>query len=56
MLGREAVKLLNEYRDADYYTIEFNGSELASGVYFYRINATGEGMNFSKTMKMIIVK
>lgn len=56
MLGREVITLLNENRQADYYTVEFNGSNIASGVYFYRIYAEGEGQKFTKTMKMIIVK
>lgn len=56
LLGREVVTLLNESREADYYTVEFNGSNIASGVYFYRIYAEGEGQNFSKTLKMLIVK
>lgn len=56
MLGREVVTLLNETRKADYYTIEFDGSNIASGVYFYRIYAEGGGQKFTKTLKMIIVK
>jgi len=56
LLGREVFTLLNENREADYYTLEFNGSNIASGVYFYRIHAEGEGQNFTKTMKMVIVK
>ncbi|HAX48050.1 MAG TPA: T9SS type A sorting domain-containing protein [Ignavibacteria bacterium] len=56
MLGREVVTMLNENRAADYYTVEFNGSNIASGVYFYRMYAEGEGQKFTKTMKMIIVK
>ncbi len=54
--GREVITLLNEHREADYYTVEFNGSNVASGVYFYRILAEGEGKSFSKTLKMILVK
>ncbi|MBE2218567.1 MAG: T9SS type A sorting domain-containing protein [Ignavibacteria bacterium] len=56
LLGREVNTLLNENREADYYTIEFDGSNLASGVYFYRIYAQGEGQTFTKTMKMVLVK
>lgn len=54
--GREVITLLDENREADYYTIEFNGSNVASGVYFYRILAEGEGKSFTKTLKMILVK
>ena len=54
--GSEVYTLLNETREADYYTVEFDGSNIASGVYFYRIIASGEGQSFTKTMKMVIVK
>lgn len=54
--GKEAITLLDETRPADYYTIDFDGSNLSSGVYFYRIYAEGEGKKFTKTMKMVLVK
>ncbi len=50
--GKLASELVNEQRAAGYYTVEFNGSNLASGMYFYLIEA-GE---FSATKKMILVK
>ncbi len=56
IIGREVITLVDETREADYYTIEFDGSNLASGVYFYRILAEGEGQKFTKTMKMVLVK
>ena len=56
IIGREVITLIDETREADYYTIEFDGSNLASGVYFYRIYSEGEGQKFTKTMKMVIVK
>jgi hypothetical protein len=54
--GREVAALLNEVKEAGYYTAEFNGSSLASGIYFYRITSEGEGQKHIKTMKMILVK
>lgn len=54
--GREVATLVNEVKEAGYYSAEFNGGSLASGVYFYRITTEGEGQKFFKTMKMIIVK
>jgi len=54
--GKEVMILLDEMRDADYYTIEFDGSNLASGVYFYNIIFSGDGQKFTKTMKMVLVK
>jgi hypothetical protein len=52
MLGREVLTLLNEFRTAGYYTIDFNATSLSSGVYFYRISA-GE---FSAVKKMTLIK
>ncbi len=56
LLGREVLKLKDENKDAGYYTTEFDGSALASGVYLYRITANGEGQNYTNTLKMILVK
>jgi hypothetical protein len=56
IIGQEAASLVNETKEAGYYTAEFNGSSLSSGVYFYRITAEGEGQKHVKTMKMILVK
>ncbi|MBS1513894.1 MAG: T9SS type A sorting domain-containing protein [Bacteroidetes bacterium] len=51
--GREVARLLNgEFRQADYYTVNFNGSALASGVYFYKIQAG----DFTESKKMMLVK
>ena len=52
VLGREVSTLVNEYRQAGSYEVDFNASELPSGVYFYRLKA-GE---FTATRKMILIK
>lgn len=52
LLGQEVLTLVNEIKDAGYYTAEFDGSNLASGVYFYRFISEG----FSSTKKMLLVK
>ncbi|HUI65798.1 MAG TPA: T9SS type A sorting domain-containing protein [Bacteroidota bacterium] len=39
ILGREVSVLVNDKRDAGVYEVKFDGSGLASGVYFYRIQA-----------------
>ncbi|MBC8043614.1 MAG: T9SS type A sorting domain-containing protein [Rhizobacter sp.] len=52
VLGREVQTLLNEKRAAGTYTVPFNASRLASGVYFYRLRAG----NFIESKKMMLVK
>jgi len=55
--GREVANLVNEVKTAGYYTATFNGANLSSGMYFYRINATGTGNNnFISTKKMVLIK
>jgi flagellar hook assembly protein FlgD len=54
--GQEIKTLTNETKQAGYYTIDFDGSNLASGVYFYRIIANGNGQEFIMTKKMLIIK
>jgi hypothetical protein len=52
VLGREVTTLVNEFKQAGRYEVEFDGSNYASGVYFYKIQ-TGE---FVLTNKMIMIK
>lgn len=54
--GKEVAVLIDRFKQADFYSVEFDGSNLASGVYFYRITAEGNQDKFTKTMKMILVK
>lgn len=51
-LGQLVKTLLNEYRSPGSYEIEFEGSDLPGGAYFYRMNA-GE---FSETRIMLLSK
>jgi len=52
VLGREVKTLVNEFKQAGTYEIQFNASSLASGIYLYRI----ESGNFVQTKKMILLK
>lgn len=55
--GKEAATMIDAQMESGYYTAEFNGSNLASGVYFYRLSAVSDnGFSFSKTMKLILIK
>lgn len=54
--GKEIAVLVDGFKTADFYTVEFDGSDLGSGIYFYRIIANGSEGYFSKTMKMVLVK
>ncbi|NOS85662.1 MAG: T9SS type A sorting domain-containing protein [Ignavibacteria bacterium] len=56
ILGKEVYNIIDETKEAGYYSAQFDGSNLASGVYFYRIVAESETQKFSKTLKMILVK
>ncbi|NOS85876.1 MAG: hypothetical protein HOP31_12100 [Ignavibacteria bacterium] len=56
ILGKEVASLINEFKQADFYTVEFDGTNIASGTYFYRIIAEGDNQKFTKTLKMILVK
>ena len=51
-LGREVSSLVNNYEEAGIYKVDFDGSNLASGTYFYKIQAN----EFVETKKMIILK
>ena len=50
--GREVEKLVNEEKPAGIYSINFNASDLSSGVYFYKMQAG----NFVETKKLILLK
>jgi hypothetical protein len=52
VLGNEVATLVNEFRNAGSFEIDFNASQLASGIYFYRLSAG----SFVQTKKMILLK
>lgn len=53
MLGRQVTTLVNKFLASGSYTVDFDGANLTSGVYFYRIDVEN---NFSDIKKMILVK
>ena len=52
VLGREVTTLVNEFKQAGSYSLEFNASNYASGVYFYTIKSG----DFTNTKKMVLIK
>jgi len=52
ILGRQVATLVNELKQAGRYEANFNGNNLASGVYIYRLQA-GE---FTQTRKFVLTK
>jgi hypothetical protein len=52
VLGREITTLVNEEKPAGTYEVEFDGTGLPSGVYFYQLKAE----NFIETKKMILLR
>ncbi|MBK7228525.1 MAG: T9SS type A sorting domain-containing protein [Ignavibacteriales bacterium] len=52
ILGNEIITLVDEYKSAGKYEVNFNASSLSSGVYLYKLQAG----SFVATKKMIIIK
>jgi ligand-binding sensor domain-containing protein len=52
ILGKEIKTLVNEFRQAGKYSVEFDGSNFSSGVYFYRIQAG----DFISIKRMVLIK
>jgi len=52
ILGRKIATLLNEEMDPGYYEVAFNGSNLSSGTYFYRLST----QDYSETKSMVLLK
>ncbi|HAY32706.1 MAG TPA: T9SS type A sorting domain-containing protein [Ignavibacteria bacterium] len=54
--GKEVAVLSNGYKTTGYYTVDFNGSNLASGVYFYKLELNSNNESTVKIRKMALVK
>lgn len=52
VIGTMVKEYVNEFKEAGNYNLTFDGSQVASGIYFYRI-ITGEFVN---TKRMVLVK
>lgn len=51
-IGQEISTLLNEVKSKGTFTIEFDGSNLPSGIYYFRLQAG----NFTDTKKMVLLR
>jgi hypothetical protein len=54
--GREITTLVNDNHHAGYYSVTFDGKNISSGVYFYRIIAEGINQQYVMTKKMLMIK
>ncbi|WP_304131202.1 YCF48-related protein [Ignavibacterium album] len=52
ILGNEVATLVNEKKPAGIYEVEFNASQLSSGIYFYKLSAGP----FTEIKKMTLIK
>jgi hypothetical protein len=52
ILGREVNSLVNQYKQAGTYIVDFNASAFTSGMYFYKIEVN----DFVSVKKMVLVK
>ncbi len=52
MLGNTITTLVDEYKERGEYTVQFNGNELTSGVYVYRLEAG----NYRESKKLMLLK
>ncbi len=52
ILGKEVASLINEKMEAGYHNVEFNASNLASGLYIYKM----ESGDFTDVKKMMLIK
>jgi hypothetical protein len=52
ILGNEVATLVNKEQAPGVYSVSFDATNLASGVYFYRIQAE----NYVQTKKMLLIR
>lgn len=52
LLGQKVESLIQDYREAGMYELNFNASDLVSGIYIYTISVN----NFTDSKKMLLIK
>lgn len=56
LTGREVVTLVNGELEGGYYSARFDGTNISSGIYFYRFSAVNADQNFTETKRLILIK
>ena len=62
ILGQQVATLINDQRSAGNHSVlwdasDSNGMKLSSGIYLYKLKATGnDGSEFQETKKMLLLK
>jgi len=56
LTGREVRTLVNSFQAAGTYSVNFNASNFASGIYFYVLRVNTGGNEMVRTMRMILTK
>lgn len=52
ILGKQVTVLVNEFKSVGYHNVEFNASDLSSGIYYYRLRCNG----FVQTKKLVLLQ
>ncbi|MDP2303952.1 MAG: T9SS type A sorting domain-containing protein [Ignavibacteria bacterium] len=55
-LGNEVATLVNEVKEPGFYEIDWNANGLSSGVYYYRLTASGGAGSFTQSKKLMLIK
>lgn len=59
-LGKEVYSLVDEFKSAGSYSVQWDAGELPSGVYFFKLETTrikeGKLSNYSETRKLLLTK
>ncbi len=52
IIGREVETIVNDYKSPGIYSVDFDGSKLSSGIYYYQMKAE----DFVQTRKFVVIK
>jgi hypothetical protein len=57
VLGKEVSVLVNQQLSPGTYEVDFDGTNLPSGVYYYRLDASASlGITYTETRKMVLIR